>query len=196
MDRKLKEMQAMWQAQNVEVPDATILVKQLQKIDRRAKVERYIMLFTAPLTTLFLLWLLPVLESMYSLVAVVLIGSGMYMVLQQADKAKPGNLAKKLDFSNRSFIESQIGKLRQLILIASKYMWFYTGMLIAGINLGYIDALADYSMETRVTVHVSLSVTILFFMYFSIKKRLQKYGREIVPLIDRLESVRAQLANV
>ena len=76
------------------------------------------------------------------------------------------------------------------MLITSRYMWIYAFLLLAGINIGYLEAIENLDIEVRFLIHLTISGLLIFFFYKAIQKRKRKNSAELVPLIDLLKSMK------
>lgn len=191
MDSDISNWQNLWKEEKSTPIDVNKLIRRLNKVEKKGKLERIILLLATPLILVFLATLLPILSNMYYLIFVILVGIGMTMILIQSYRSKYSFINNDIELNNHRYIKSLINKLKQRMLTTSRYMWFYTFLLISGLNIGYIAVLQNLNLSIiiRISIHISLTGLILWFMYYSIKKRKKENNNEIVPLIDFLENL-------
>ena len=163
----------------------------LNKIEKKGKLERLFLLISVLITLVLLVILLPILSSIYYLLSVALIGLGMIMIVIQFYRTKYRLINNSADLNNCKYVETLIDKLKQRMCVTSKYMWVYTFFLISGLNIGYIAVLqsAGISMLGRVIIHVAITGIMFWIMSVSIRKRKKKNDNEILPLIEILEDM-------
>ncbi|GGW46219.1 hypothetical protein [Arenibacter certesii] len=192
MDPEILNWKNLWKEEKSGPLDITKLIADLNKIEKRGRTERIALLIALPMTLILLLFLLPVLSNTYYLTAVSLIGLGMIMILIQIYKSRFGAIKNEAELSNQKYIVKLIDKLKKQMLITSRYMWFYTLLLILGINIGYVAILehSGLSLFSRIMIHSVLSAAMFAFMYFSILKRKKKNNQRILPLIAFLDNLK------
>jgi len=189
MDNDLDKWKDLWGAQKSEPLDLEEMIGGLNKIESKSKRERLILAIVFPLTIGILLFALPVDESIYYLICLVCIFIAMIMIFLQMYQSRIQDLGRNTSLSNHEFIQDTIKRLKSKKLTTSFYMWIYTVLLLVGINVGYLEVLKDFESFLRISIHLILSLTMLGFMYFSIRKRVKKNDREIQPIIDELEGI-------
>lgn len=191
MGTEIENWKNLWKEEKSTPLDVNMLITHVNKMERRGKIERMVLLITIPMTLALLGILLPVLSNGYYLAAFTLIGLGMILILIQVYRSRFDLIHNDAELNNRSYVETLIGKLKQSLLTTSKYMWVYTFLLILGLNIGYVDILhhLELSIILRIITHVVLTAVMFFFMYYTIEKRKKKNNTEIVPLIEFLENL-------
>ncbi|HPE54767.1 MAG TPA: hypothetical protein P5514_05030 [Bacteroidales bacterium] len=190
MDQSIKSLQELWHHKKVHLPDADMLITKLNQAESRSRHERLILWFSLPLTIVLLMILLPVFESAYFLFALLFSAFGMLMILWQMHKTKFSKIENDAQFNNSEFIQHHISKLKRKMLITSRYMWIYAFLLLAGINIGYLEAIENLDIEVRFLIHLTISGLLIFFFYKAIQKRKRNNIAELVPLIDLLKSMK------
>lgn len=192
MELDIKNMQNLWKEEKSKPLDLGQLIKHLNTIERKGKSERIVLLISLPITILLLATLLPILSNLYYLIAVALIGLGMLMILIQVYRSKHTLVSNGAELNNNKFIKTLIDKLNQRMLITSRYMWFYTFLLILGLNIGYFDILQNFKLSilARVITHIIITVVMFYIMYYAINKRKKKNDHELLPLIDLLKNLK------
>lgn len=192
MEKDIANWKNLWKEEKSTPLDVSKLINLLNKIERKGKVERIILAITILITLVLLVTLLPVFSNKYYFASIVLIALGMIMILIQFYRTKYNLINKDADLNNRKYIETLIDKLKQRMLITSKYMWVYTFLLILGLNIGYVDILKnfDLSILARISIHIIISGVMFFIMYYAIEKRKKKNNNGILPLIEFLENLK------
>lgn len=191
MEKDITNWQNLWKEEKSTPLDLSKLITHLNKIEKKGKVERIILLVAVPITIIVLATLLPLLSNMYYLTSSVLISFGMIMILIQSYRSKYNLTSNDAELNNHNYIKNLIHKLKQRMLTTSRYMWFYTFLLVLGVNIGYIDVLQKFniSITVRIIIHVVFTVLMICVMYYSIEKRKKENNKEILPLIDFLENL-------
>jgi len=111
------------------------------------------------------------------------------MVLIQLYRSKGKITQEKDAFNNQEFIKTTVKSLKEKMITTSKYMWGYTFLLLLAFNIGYLEVLSTLNAPIRIVIHLMITSAILFFMYAGIKKRVSKNKKDILPLIETLESM-------
>ncbi|SDR95019.1 hypothetical protein SAMN05216503_1491 [Polaribacter sp. KT25b] len=191
MEKDITNWQNLWKEEKSTPLDFGKLVTHLNKIEKKGKLERIILLVAVPITIIVLATLLPILSNIYYLISILIIGFGMIMILIQSYRSKYSLISNDAELNNHKYIKNLIHKLKQRMLTTSKYMWFYTFLLVLGINIGYIDVLQKFnvSITLRIIIHVVFTVFMICVMYYSIEKRKKENNKGILPLIDFLENL-------
>lgn len=189
MNKDIKDLQDLWQGEQSSPTDQQQLIDNLNSVEKKAKRERWMMLVTFFVTIVILLFILPVMESWYYLFSITILGFAMLMIIFLVHRTKFHSLSNGKDFSNQQFITSHIQKLKDKITIASKYMWVYGILITAGINVGYLEALKEMTLSSRVGYHVLATVLILAAMCYGVKKKMDEYSEEVTPLISQLNEL-------
>lgn len=195
MINNFDDIQNIWQNIKSETGELDKLTAELKRLERKSKRERVAVLTLFPLTIVALIVLLPFLTNVYYLVAILMAAAGMLMILFQMYLSKIKLNTNESNLSNKEYVDSIIKALHRKMRITSKYIWFYTFLLIAGINIGYVDAIGEMNLTIRIMVHFILSTLLGWFMYSAIRKRNENNKREILPLIKKLELIQKEFAN-
>ncbi len=189
MKDELKNWQQSWQQEEAPLPDSNTLLQMLNKMEAKASRERVLILLAFVLTIGFLIWVLPLFQSAYFITGFSLIALAMVILLIRLfmHKLRPVNRIDLLD--NKTFLQQQIKSLRWRMRTTAVYMWVYAFLLMAGINIVYLDALSDLSLSGRLVAHGGASLFILIIFGWGVRKRLKKYRQELLPLITTLEDM-------
>lgn len=189
MNKDIKDLQGLWQGEQSSPTDQQQLIDNLNNVEKKAKRERWMMLTTFFVTIAILLFILPIMESWYYLFSIAILGFAMLMIIFLVYRTKFHSLSNGKKFSTQQFITSHIQKLKDKITIVSKYMWIYGILIAAGINVGYLEALKEMTLSSRIGYHILATVLILAAMCYGIKKKMDKYNEEIAPLISQLNEL-------
>lgn len=189
MSDELDKWKGLYQQKKANEIDIHSLIGGFNKIEKKQRRERIFLTIVFPITIYLLIQVMPSISNPYYLGAVVLMSFAMLFLLAMTYKNRVSKIDMTQKFNNKDFIENQISALKHRILITSKYMWIYAIILVAGINVGYIEALHYFSWPVRILGHVGVSGMMLVGFYFGVKNKLKKYDKEVVPLIQQLESL-------
>lgn len=101
-----------------------------------------------------------------------------------------GNL--KPDLSNREYINHTLKaiKFRQSCLRIVMPVYMFT--LYLGINFIYLDIFREATLQTRIWVHVGLTVFMAFLGWLSLFYHRQKYKDKFEPVIRELEILKKE----
>lgn len=192
MEKDITDWQNLWKEEKSTPLDLSKLITHLNKIEKKGKLERIILLFAVPVTILVLATLLPLLSNIYYLTSVILISFGMIMILIQSYRSKFSLISNDAELNNHKYIKNLIHKLKQRMLTTSRYMWFYTFLLVIGLNIGYLDILQKFNLSllVRITIHLVFTIVMICIMYYSIEKRKKENNKNVLPLIDFLENLK------
>ena len=188
MEEDIANWKNSWKEEKSDASNVQTLIVALNKLEKKEKRERVFIGVAFPLTLLFLGLVLPIFESYYYSAAIFCIGIGMITLLIQIYWSKL-KYKDEGSFTNQEYIKKNIKRLKGKMMTTSRYMWGYTFLLLTGLNIGYLEVLRNVGLPLRITIHGVLSIAILVFMYFGIQRRSKKNTKEIVPLINRLESL-------
>lgn len=191
MEKDITNWKSLWKEEVATPIDLSALIKDLNSIEKKGKLERLVLLISILGTIILLVSFLPILSNRYYLTSVIIIGLGMLMILLQLFKSKQKLLNNESELNNQIYIKTLIDNLKQRMLITSKYMWFYTLMLILGINVGYIEVLQNFNMSivTRIIIHAVITGIMLYIMHYAIEKRKKRNNKRILPLIELLKTL-------
>lgn len=191
MEKDITDWQNLWKEEKSTPLDLSKLITHLNKIEKKGKLERIILLFAVPVTILVLATLLPLLSNIYYLTSVILISFGMIMILIQSYRSKFSLISNDAELNNHKYIKNLIHKLKQRMLTTYRYMWFYTFLLVIGLNIGYLDILQKFNLSllVRITIHLVFTIVMICIMYYSIEKRKKENNKSILPLIDVLDNL-------
>jgi len=190
MEQEIRNWQNLWKVEKSTPINLNELLKNINKIEKKGKIERILLIILIPLTIILLTIILPVFTNIHNLISITLISISMLMILIQAYKSKFSSTNEKM-LNNQKYAESIISKLKNRMLTTSRYMWIYAFLLISGLNFGYIDILEKFNMTllSRIIGHIILSSVMLLLMYYLIEKRKKENNKEILPLIEFIESL-------
>lgn len=186
---EFEQWQNIWQGQKASSTADTI-IKKLNKIEHKSRNERRIILVLFPITLIVLTLLIPLFESLLYIMSISFTAIAMLMILFLTYKNKINKTSHE-DLDNTQFLQEQIKHLHAKMKLTSFYMWIYFVLILLGINIAYLEALKTVSFWLRIVIHFSVSFSLLVFMYFSIQKRLKKYKKELLPLIEQMDRIKS-----
>ncbi len=172
MEQDITNWQNLWKEEKSTPIDINGLLKHINNIEKKGKLERIVLLISIPTTIIVLITILPIFTNIYNLISIVLISISMLMILIQVYKSKFSSINENM-LNNQKYTKTLISKLKERMLTTSKYMWIYAFLLISGLNFGYIDILEKFNMSliSRIIGHIILSSVMLLLMYYLIEKR-------------------------
>lgn len=191
----IKELQNTWYQVKQEPANTEKFINELIHIEKKDKFARIFLLILFPLTLIALLIILPFASSIYYQIAITLICIGMLIILLTFYQSKITFIKNEAILDNISFINRLQKSLKRKMEITSRYMWIYTFLLISGINIGYIEVLKEMNISIRIFIHLALTLILFWFMYSGIKKKIKKNQIELVPIIEKLESIKSNISN-
>ncbi|WP_075352365.1 hypothetical protein [Algoriphagus marinus] len=189
METNFSDIQQLWQSQKAKELDLNLLMQQMNKVEKKQKLEWMLALILTPITIVFLAIFLPLKDSVLGSLSLILIGLGMGWVIYLSSKSKLSAQNNPEVFSNQEFIKSQIKKLSLRNRIIRKHMISYGLILILAINLAYLAVLEPLSTGFRISAHLGASLMIVVIMLITIRRKSKKYDQELKPIIKHLESL-------
>lgn len=186
MSDQLEEYQKLWQSQPIDTIGTLDMIKKLNQIESKNRLEMIILYVSFPLTVGLLYFLMPLRGQLVYQVGFGIITMAMLLMLILFHRNRYGKSVEILE-DNRAFLTNQANKLKARIRIASVYMRIYTAAIIIAINVVYFAAFDGMHTGYRLAIHVGISVVLLVFQEYMIRRKLRKYETEYVPLIDHLE---------
>ena len=191
MEEQILKWKNMWQEQQSSSLNAHELIERLNKMERKAKLQRTkLNIALVILVLVSLIFISELLANKYLLISYVLIFTGACVKLIPLYKTKYSSITDESDFNNRYFIK----KLNEKTGFKTKHLLIYMTILIAAINfalLGLYEKGAIFNFvindENRLFFH--LATIILFAVAYVVnKKRMDKNKRNTLKLISDLES--------
>ena len=191
MEKDITSWQNLWKEEKSTPLDLSKLITHLNKIEKKGKLERIILLVAVPITIIVLATLLPLFSNINYLISITLISVGMLIILIQSYRSKYNLTINDAELNNQTYIKNLIHKLKQRILTTSRYMWIYAFFLTLGLNIGYIDILQNFNVTLiiRIIIHVIFTGVMFYLMYYFIEKRKKENDKEIFPLVNFLENL-------
>ena len=189
METNFSDIQQLWQSQKAKELDLNLLMQQMNKVEKKQKLEWMLVLILTPTTIVFLAFVLPLKDSILGSLSLILIGLGMGWVIYLSSKSKLSAQNDPEVFSNQEFIKSQIKKLSLRNRIIRKHMISYGLILILAINLGYLAVLEPLSPGFRISAHLGASLMIVVIMLITIRRKSKKYDQELKPIIESLKQM-------
>jgi membrane protein YdbS with pleckstrin-like domain len=189
MENNFEDIQKLWQAQKPIDFDINSLMEGLRKTEVKQRREMIFMMLITPLTIGFLFWSMPWRESIGIAISLYIIAFAMIWVLGLTLRSKVRKNDSSERFSNSDYLKAQIKKLNFRYEIARKHMYAYTFLLILALNISYYILLEPLNAITRVGIHLALTLAILGFMHWQIKRKVKKYDKELKPMIEQMKGM-------
>lgn len=194
MEKDIKNWQNLWREEKSIPLDLNKLVTHLNKIEKKGKLERIILLIAIPITIIVLATLLPLFSNTNYIISIGLISVGMLTILIQSYRSKYNLIINDAELNNQTYIKNLIHKLKQRMVTVSRYMWIYAVFLILGLNIGYINILQNFNVTLiiRIIIHLIFTGAMFYLMYYFIEKRKKENDKEILPLVEFLENINTE----
>ncbi|WP_192350614.1 hypothetical protein [Algoriphagus sp. Y33] len=189
MENSFEDIKKLWQTQKSVEFDLTSLMAGLKKTETKQRRERIFMLIITPLTIGLLFWSMPWRESRGIEISLYIIAFAMVWVLGMAFRSKLSKSDSSELFSNEEYLKSQIAKLGYRYQIAKKYMYIYAVLLVLALNISYYVLLEPLNTLTRIGIHLVLTLSIAGFMHWQMRRKVRKYDRELLPIIQQMEEM-------
>ena len=122
-------------------------------------------------------------------ISLYIIAFAMVWVLGMAFRSKLSKSDSSELFSNEEYLKSQIAKLGYRYQIAKKYMYIYAVLLVLALNISYYVLLEPLNTLTRIGIHLVLTLSIAGFMHWQMRRKVRKYDRELLPIIQQMEEM-------
>ncbi len=170
MDKDITSWQNLWKEEKSTPLDLSKLITHLNKIEKKGKLERIILLVAVPITIIFLVTLLPLFSNTNYLISIILISVGMLIILIQSYRSRYNLIINDAELNNQTYIKNLIHKLKQRMLTTSRYMWIYAFLLILGLNIGYIDILQNFNVTLigKIIIHIMFTGVMFYLMYCTV----------------------------
>lgn len=191
MSDQLEEYQQLWQSQPIDTTEISEVLKKLNKIESKNRLEMRIVNVSFPLTIGLLYFLMPLKDQFLYQLGFGIIVLAMLIMFILFHRNRFGKSVELLG-DNKSFLSNQMDKLKSRIRITAVYMRMYTIALIIAINVAYLAAFDGMHIGYRISIHIGISIALLVFQEFMIRRKLRKYQTEYVPLIDHLERMKEE----
>ncbi|MFC5623231.1 hypothetical protein [Algoriphagus winogradskyi] len=189
MENNFEDIQKLWQAQKPIDFDINSLMEGLRKTEVKQRREMIFMMLITPLTIGFLFWSMPWRESIGIAISLYIIAFAMIWVLGLTLRSKVRKNDSSERFSNSDYLKAHIKKLNFRYEIARKHMYAYTFLLILALNISYYILLEPLNVISRVGIHLTLTLAILGFMHWQIKRKVKKYDKELKPMIEQMKGM-------
>lgn len=193
MDDFINDLQNTWSKATPSEKNIDSILKEILNQEKKERRTRIFLLIAAPLTIISLIILLPVAQSLYYQLAIVLIALAMIFLILQFQLSRIESPKDAYIESTADYVKTLLNKYEQKMNITRTYMWIYTVLLISGLNIGYIEALNDLNFQLRIAIHFAISVVLFWFMYSGIRKKIKKNNRELLPVKNKLEEIQRKL---
>lgn len=196
---KITELQDIWQShdpgKNIDADSGKFMssilnkIKQTERLVFRKNMAKTIAIIFLSVSFIWLFYTLGVGSVVSWLGIGTILGStAIMMILYWRIQFKSSNLNHNLP--QKEFIKDAISQMRrQKILFVRLFRWFVFFMIV-GINLLYIDLLADLEIMQRLIFHFAITLFLIVIFLMGLKIRERKFNKEFQPLIDELESIK------
>jgi hypothetical protein len=81
METNFSDIQQLWKSQKAKELDLNLPMQQMNKVEKKQKLEWILALIVTPITIVFLAFVLPINDSILGSVSLILIGLGMGWVI-------------------------------------------------------------------------------------------------------------------
>ncbi|TDQ18857.1 hypothetical protein DFQ04_0667 [Algoriphagus boseongensis] len=195
METNFNDIQQLWQSQKATNFDLSGLIQQMKATEKKQKMEWMIGLICTPITIVILTFVLPLKDSVFGLLALLLISLGMGWVIWLNSKSLLRKVENSDLYNQRDYLEEHIQKLKLRGKIIQKHMITYGVLLAVAINLGYLAVLAPLSLQARLSAHIGATLLIAFVMWFTLRKKRKAFEKNSQPIIESLEKLLSELKN-
>ncbi len=189
MADEFQDLQQLWQQGNDQAPPFEAFVERLQAIRHRHRREKLLLSLSFALTIGVLAIMIPISQSIYYAIAMGCIGLAMVLMLWRTYRIRFHPLPENPLQSNKEFLQNYYQSLMKKVALTRKFMWVYAVLLIAGINIGYVEALREYALSLRLSIHIGVTVLLGGIFIYGIRRRLRHYRQEIAPILALLKDM-------
>lgn len=192
---EIKEWQTMWQNQESKPMNVDQLIERLNNIETNLNVRRYCLIGAAVVLTFIALFYISKFDNIYFTFGYTLLGISVAIKLVVLYKGKYSLIQHKIDLNNPNFIQNQIVKLKEKILIKKQHLIAFLLLTIIGLNLVLIGmhqtngAVFDFEMfkeKDRIMIHSS-TIILLIMAYIINSKKIDEYKKNVLELIKEIE---------
>ncbi|MBA4299894.1 hypothetical protein SAMN03080617_04091 [Algoriphagus alkaliphilus] len=195
METNFNDIQQLWQSQKADNFDLAELIQQMKATEKKQKLEWILGLACTPLTIAFLVYVLPLKDSVLGILTLVIISIAMAWVIWLNSKSLLKKVEDSESYSQRNYVEDQLRKLNLRGKIIQKHMITYGVLLAVAINLGYLEVLAPLALQYRLVAHLGATLFVAGIMWFTLRKKKSKFETESQPMIRQLEKLLIELKN-
>lgn len=195
METNFNDIQQLWKSQKAADFDFKGLIQQMKATEKKQKTEWMIGLICTPITIMILAFVLPLKDSLLSVLTLLLISFAMGWVIWLNSKSILRKVEDSELYNQRDYLKEQIQKLRLRGKIIQKHMITYGILLALAINLGYLAVLEPLSWQVRLSAHLGATLFIAVIMWFTLKKKNRKFESESRPIIQQLEKLLEEVKN-
>ncbi|WP_111671213.1 hypothetical protein [Algoriphagus litoralis] len=189
METNFNDIQQLWQSQKASNFDLGGLIQQMKATEKKQKMEWIIGLVCTPITIIFLVYALPLKDSLLGILTLLIISFGMAWVLWLNSKSLLRQVEDSELYNQRDYLKEQLQKLNLRGKIIQKHMITYGVLLALAINLGYLEVLSPLELKFRLIAHIGATLFVAGIMWFTLKKKQRKFDVESRPVIRQLEKL-------
>lgn len=195
METNFNDIQQLWQSQKASEFDLTGLIQKMKATEKKQKMEWMIGLICTPITIMILIYVLPLKDSILGIITLFIISLGMAWVIWLNSKSLLRKVENSELYNQRDYLEEQLKKLNFRGKIIQKHMITYGVLLAVAINLGYLAVLEPLSWQARIGAHLGATLFIAAIMWFTLKRKSEKFESESRPMIRQLEKLLDEVKN-
>lgn len=194
----MTDIQTLWQSQTtntvadvndrVKMPDIIEKFKKFEKKQLRINVAKSIAV--ALIFLQFTVWSYHMAaNSIFFSAGVIWILLVMVAFMMLYWKKQFRHKSLNLKLNTVDLLESAIQKLNEQKRLFSRYFPLLAIALLLGLNILYLDLLAEKDLLYRVLFHLGMSVFLMVVFALGLRIRKRKFRKEYQPLIDELETI-------
>jgi hypothetical protein len=195
METNFNDIQQLWLSQKANDFDLPRLIQQMKATEKKQKLEWILGLACTPLTIAFLVYVLPLKDTVLSILTLVIISIAMAWAIWLNSKSLLKKVEDSESYSQRNYLEDQLRKLNLRGKIIQKHMITYGVLLAVAINLGYLEVLSPLDLQYRLVAHLGATLFVAGIMWFTLRKKRSKFEAEAKPMIRQLEKLLIELKN-
>jgi hypothetical protein len=169
------------------------IIPQVVKLEKN---QKKIMLFKTYGSTSILFMILIIFISQFSLALNSLLGIALISVSILGSIIILNRLRFRISdeersLSTRSLVAVLESKIKTERKIFTLYLPIILLFIILGINLMYLEFLAELETGTRIFYHILLSISMVVAFFLGLSIRIKRFRKRFLPLLDRLQKFRS-----
>ena len=168
------------------------LIPQVVKLEKN---QKKVMFFKTYGSTSILFLVLVLFISRFSLVVSSILGiglitAGILVSIIILDRLRFKISDEERSLSTHRLVEVVETKINTERKIFSLYLPIIVLFIILGINLMYLEFLAELVTATRILYHLLLTVSMVIAFFFGLSIRIRRFRKKFLPLLRRLQKFR------
>lgn len=165
------------------------IIPQVIKLEKN---QKKVMLFKTYGSTAILFMILIVFLSRFSLalnslLGIALISASILGSIIILNRLRFRISDEERSLSTRTLIEALEKKIKTERKIFTLYLPIILLFIILGINLMYLEFLAELETGTRLFYHILLTISMIIAFFIGFSVRIKRFRKRFLPLLDRLE---------